>query len=169
MTAMTEPTPAETDPIDEPVRLVTTIDAIGDLPIGTRFGPSSWRPIPQQDIDAYARLSGDDNPIHVDAAAAAASPYGGRIAHGLLTLSMIVPHLREIYRVEGTGTGIVYGFDRIRFPHAVPAGASIRVRGEVAEATAIDGGWQVRLALVFELEGVAKPAVVAELILRHYR
>jgi acyl dehydratase len=87
----------------------------------------------------------------------------------MLTLSMVVPHLREIYRVSGTSTGIVYGFNKIRFPNAVPTGARIRVRGEVANVTEISGGWQVELALTFEVEGATKPAVYAELILRHYR
>jgi len=152
----------------ESPRLFVTIDEVGDI-AGATFGPSTWRPIPQEDIDLYAQLSGDDNPIHVDAAAAAKSPYGGRIAHGMLTLSMVVPHLREIYRVSGTTTGIVYGFNKIRFPNPVPSGAPIRVRGEVANVTEIDGGWQVELALTFEVEGATKPAVFAELILRHYR
>lgn len=146
----------------------TTIDEVSGL-TGTDFGPSTWRAIPQEDIDVYAQLSGDDNPIHVDADVAARSPFGGRIAHGMLTLSMVVPHLREIYRVSGTSTGIVYGFNKIRFPSPVPSGASIRVRGTVAEVTEVDGGWQVTLALVFEVEGGGKPAVVAELVLRHYR
>jgi acyl dehydratase len=135
----------------------TTIDEVGGL-AGTEFGPSTWRAIPQEDIDLYAQLSGDDNPIHVDAEAAARSPFG-----------MVVPHLREIYRVSGTSTGIVYGFNKIRFPSPVPSGASIRVRGTVAQVEEIAGGWQVTLALVFEVEGSAKPAVVAELVLRHYR
>lgn len=146
----------------------TTIDALPDL-VGAEFGPSSWREIPQADIDTYAVLTGDDNPIHVDAEAAAASPYGGRIAHGMLTLSMVVPHLREIYRVTGGGMGIVYGFDRIRFPNAVPSGARIRVSGTVMSVTDITGGYQVTLRLVFEVEGAEKPACVADLILRHYR
>ncbi|MGO1410120.1 MULTISPECIES: MaoC family dehydratase [unclassified Microbacterium] len=147
--------------------LITDIADVGAI-AGREFGPSSWREIPQADIDAYASLSGDDNPIHVDAEAAAASPYGGRIAHGMLTLSMVVPHLREIYRVEGTRTGIVYGFNKIRFPHPVRSGAPIRIRGSVADVARVDGGWQVALALVFETEGAPKPAVVAELVLRHY-
>lgn len=146
----------------------TTIDQVAHL-AGREFGPSTWRAIPQDDIDSYAQLSGDDNPIHVDAEAAARSPFGGRIAHGMLTLSMVVPHLREIYKVSGTSTGIVYGFNKIRFPSPVPSGARIRVRGTVAEVAEIDGGWQVTLALVFEVEGSAKPAVVADLVLRHYR
>lgn len=147
---------------------VSTIEEITGL-VGAELGPSSWREITQRDIDAYADLSGDDNPIHVDAQAAVASPYGGTIAHGMLTLSMVVRHLREIYRVTGASMGIVYGFDRIRFPNAVPSGTRIRVRGRVASVTEVAGGWQVMLPLTFELEGAEKPAVVAELILRHYR
>lgn len=146
----------------------TTIDEVPEL-LGTEFGPSTWREIPQDDIDLYAQLSGDDNPIHVDAEKAARSPYGGRIAHGMLTLSMVVPHLREIYKVAGTSTGIVYGFNRIRFPQAVPSGGRIRVHGRVAGVEEVAGGYQVTLALTFEVEGFDKPAAVAELVLRHYK
>lgn len=149
-------------------RVFTTIEEVGDI-AGREFGPSTWRAIPQEDIDLYAQLSGDDNPIHVDAEVAARSQFGGRIAHGMLTLTMVVPHLREIYRVTGTTTGIVYGFNKIRFPTAVPSGANIRVRGTVAQVEEVPGGWQVTLALTFEVEGATKPAVVAELVLRHYR
>lgn len=147
---------------------VSTIDEVEGL-VGTAFGPSSWREIPQEDINLYADLSGDDNPIHVDAEIAAKSPYGGTIAHGMLTLSMIVVHLREIYRVTGAGMGIVYGFNKIRFPNAVPAGSRIRVHGHVGSVSAVPGGWQVELALTFELEGAEKPACVAEIVLRYYR
>jgi len=151
--------------------LHTAVVAIDDLPalVGRELGPSTWRPITQDDIDVYADLTGDDNPIHVDPVAAAASPYGGRIAHGMLTLGMVVRHLREIYRVSGAGMGIVYGFNRIRFPQAVPSGARIRVHGRIAEVTEIPGGVQVAVALTFEVEDAAKPAVAAELVLRHYR
>jgi len=155
-------------PTSPPARAFATIDELASL-AGVAFGPSTWRAIPQDDIDLYARLSGDDNPIHVDAEAAARSPFGGRIAHGMLTLSMVVPHLREIYKVSGTTTGIVYGFNKIRFPNAVPSGARIRVSGTVADVAEVEGGWQVTLALVFDVEGASKPAVVAELVLRHYR
>jgi acyl dehydratase len=161
---MTDNSPAP----GETAHVFTTIDEVGSI-VGREFGPSTWRAIPQDDIDLYAQLSGDDNPIHVDAEAAAKSQFGGRIAHGMLTLSMVVPHLREIYKVSGTTTGIVYGFNKLRFPNAVPSGANIRVRGTVAQVEEIPGGWQVTLALIFEVEGATKPAVAAELVLRHYR
>lgn len=152
----------------EMMQVFTTIDEVGGI-TGLEFGPSTWRSIPQEDIDLYAQLSGDDNPIHINAEVAGRSQFGGRIAHGMLTLTMVVPHLREIYRVKGTSTGIVYGFNKIRFPTAVPSGASIRVRGTVAQVEEVPGGWQVTLALTFEVEGATKPAVAAELVLRHYR
>lgn len=137
--------------------------------VGAELGPSTWRTITQDDIDVYADLTGDDNPIHVDEAAAAASPFGGRIAHGMLTLSMVVRHLREIYRVSDASMGIVYGFNRIRFPRPVPSGEQIRVSGRIAAVEEIPGGLQVTLALIFELPDAEKPAVAAELIVRHYR
>lgn len=148
--------------------MISSIDEVESL-VGAELGPSSWRVIPQEDINLYADLTGDDNPIHVDQEIAAQSPYGGTIAHGMLTLSMIVVHLREIYRVTGAGMGIVYGFNKIRFPNAVPAGARIRVHGHVESVTPVANGWQVVLPLTFELEGATKPACVAEIILRHYR
>ena len=150
---------------------MTLTVSLEDLPglLGRDLGPSTWQRITQDDIDVYAELTGDDNPIHVDAAAAASSPYGRRIAHGMLTLSMVVRPLREIYRVSGAGMGIVYGYNRIRFPQAVPAGARIRVSGKVVDVTEIADGYQVTLALTFEVEGAAKPAIAAELVLRHYR
>ena len=137
--------------------------------VGRELGPSTWRPITQDDIDVYADLTGDDNPIHVDEVAAAASPYGGRIAHGMLTLGMVVRHLREIYQTSGARTGVVYGFNRIRFPHAVPSGARIRVRGTIADVTDVGDAVHVTLPLVFEVEGADKPAVAAEIVLRHVR
>ncbi|MDQ1204702.1 MaoC family dehydratase [Microbacterium sp. SORGH_AS_0862] len=151
--------------------MTTDAIAIEDLPAarGRELGPSSWYPITQDDIDVYADLTGDDNPLHVDEAAAAASPFGGRIAHGMLTLSMVVLPLREIYRVSGASAGIVYGFDRIRFPAPTPSGGRIRLAGRIAEVEDRGDALQVTLALTFEVEGSTKPGVVAELILRHFR
>ncbi|NEE00480.1 MaoC family dehydratase [Phytoactinopolyspora halotolerans] len=135
---------------------------------GAGFGPSSWREIGQDDIDVFARLTGDDNPIHVDADAAAKSPYGTRIAHGLLTLSCVVPMMREVFSVTGAAMGINYGLNRVRFPAAVPAGARIRIHGQVIEVTEIAGGWQTVVSVTYEVEGGEKPACVAEFVLRYY-
>lgn len=145
-----------------------TIDELPQLQ-GSTFGPSDWRTVPQSEVDLYAQLSGDDNPIHVDADFAAATPFGGRIAHGLLTVSVAVPLLRQVFRVTGMGMGINYGMNRLRFPAPVPAGSRIRIAGRVAEVTVIDGGLQATVVVEVEVEGNPKPACVAELVLRYYR
>ena len=145
-----------------------TIDELPDLE-GATFGPSSWREITQDEVNLYAKVSGDDNPIHLDADFAASTPFGTRIAHGLLTLSLVVPHMREIFKVTGVGMGINYGMNKVRFPAPVPAGSRVRVHGRIKSVTDIGGGWQVEVPVSFEIEGVEKPACVAELVLRYYK
>jgi acyl dehydratase len=145
-----------------------TIDELPDLE-GRTFGPSSWRQITQDEVDVYARLSGDDNPIHIDEEFAASTPFGTRIAHGLLTLSLVVPHMREVFQIREVGMGINYGLNKVRFPAPVPVGSRIRVHGSVKSVTDIGGGWQVEVPVIFEIEGSDKPACAAELVLRYYR
>lgn len=144
---------------------------VEDLPQleGATFGPSSWREVTQDDVDRYAQLSGDDNPIHLDADFAAATPFGTRIAHGMLTLGLVVPLMREVFQVSGASMGINYGLNKVRFPAPVPVGARIRVHGHVAEVADVGGGWQVVVPVTYEVEGSEKPACVAELVLRYYR
>jgi acyl dehydratase len=149
-------------------RLSTSIDELPSVK-GRCFGPSSWRTVTQDDIDDFARVSGDHNPVHVDPAFAAATPYGTTIAHGLLTLSLVVPLLDEIFEVTGAGLGINYGLNRLRFPAPVPAGSRIRVVAEITEVTEVTGGFQVLVPVTWEIESAAKPAAAAELVLRYYR
>ncbi|GAA3756242.1 MaoC family dehydratase [Microbacterium kribbense] len=149
-------------------KVSVTVDQLPQL-AGKKFGPSSWRPVTQDEVDLYARLSGDDNPIHVDADFAASTPFGTRIAHGLLTLSLVVPLMREVFEVTEVGMGINYGFNRVRFPAPVPVGASIRVHGEVTKVTDVGGGWQIEVPITFEVDSGSKPACVAELVLRYYK
>ena len=105
----------------------TTIDDVGSI-VGMEFGPSGWRAIPQEDIDLYARLSGDDNPIHVDAEAAARSPFGGRIAHGMLTASLV----STVLGTRLPGPGAVYISQSVRFLAPVRIGDTVIARAEVA-------------------------------------
>ena len=135
---------------------------------GLEFGPSSWREVTQETINAFARLTGDDNPIHVDAAFAAESPFGTRIAHGLLTLSLVIPHLRDIFHVEGSGLNLNYGLNRLRFPAPVPSGSRIRASGRVDDVTDLGTGFQLVVPLTFEVEGGSKPVCVAEFVFRYY-
>lgn len=145
-----------------------TIEELPGL-AGRSFGPSDWREVTQEQVDLFAKVSGDDNPIHIDADFAAATPFGTRIVHGLLTLSLVVPHMREVFEITEVGMGINYGLNRVRFPAPVPVGSRIRVRGEVGEVTDLDGGWQIVVPVTFEIEGGTKPVCVAELVLRYYK
>lgn len=135
---------------------------------GVTFGPSEWMTVPQESVDQYAAVTGDRNPIHLDADFAAATPFGTRIAHGLLTLGLVVPMMAEVFEVTGASMGVNYGMNRVRFPAPVPVGSRIRVHGEVATVTEVAGGWQIETPVTFEIEGGTKPACVAELVLRYY-
>ncbi|WP_159501610.1 MaoC family dehydratase [Microbacterium sp. 18062] len=136
---------------------------------GADFGPSSWRTVTQEEVNLFARVTGDPNPIHLDADFAAGTPFGQRIVHGLLTLSLVVPQLDEVFEVTGAGMGINYGLNRVRFPAPVPVGARIRIRGTVSSVVEIDGGYQLEVPVTFDVEGSEKPACVAEFVLRLYR
>lgn len=148
--------------------LTTPIDDLPTL-VGRTFGPSSWREITQEEVTEYARLSGDDNPVHLDPDFAAKTPFGGTIVHGYLTLGLVAPLMAEIFAVTGVGVGINYGLDRLRFPAPVPVGSRVRVVGEVLAVDSIAGGFQVSSRVTFEIEGGTKPACVADMVLRYYK
>jgi len=148
--------------------LSTPVEDLSHLE-GASFGPSDWREVTQDDVDLYARVSGDDNPIHLDADFAAATPFGGTIAHGMLTLGLVVPLMREVFEVTGFSMGVNYGMNKVRFPAPVPVGSRIRVRGDVLAVEPIADGSQIVVRVVFDVEGSEKPACVAELVLRYYR
>lgn len=152
----------------ESTKISTTVDGLPEL-VGHAFGPSSWRRVTQEDVRAYADVSGDHNPIHIDPEAGARSPFGRTVVHGYLTLSLVVPLMAEVFTVADMGTGMNYGLDRLRFPAPVPVDGRIRLRGEILETTPVDGGHQIKVGLTFEAEGSTKPACVAELVLRYYK
>lgn len=136
--------------------------------VGTTFGPSSWREVTQDEVNRFADLTGDHNPVHLDEAFAASTPFGGTIAHGYLTLALVVPLMAEILEVTGVGTGINYGLDRLRFPAPVRVGSRIRVTSRLAEVTDVPGGHQAVYENTVEAEGQAKPAVAAVMVVRYY-
>lgn len=148
--------------------LSTPIDELPTL-VGRSFGPSSWRQITQEEVAAFAELSGDKNPVHLDPVFAAATPFGGTIVHGYLTLSLVVPLMAEVFEVTDMGVGINYGIDRLRFPAPVLVGGRVRVVGEVLSVTEVAGGFQVAPRVTFEIEGGTKPACVVDMVLRYYR
>jgi acyl dehydratase len=135
---------------------------------GERLGPTAWRTLTQAQVDAFADLTEDHNPIHVDPAHAAKTPFGGTIVHGYFTVSLLAPLLDELLRVEGASLSINYGMDKLRFPAPVPVGARFRASAEVAEVSEIKGGVQIKVIASVEVEGSDKPALVAECLFRHY-
>jgi acyl dehydratase len=128
---------------------------------------SEWRPIEQERIDEFARATDDAQWIHVDPEAAAAGPFGTTIAHGFLTLSLVVPMFAEaLPPLEGYGMTLNYGLNRVRFTSPVPSGTRIRGRFLVEAIEPVAGGVQARVGARIELEGQEKPACVAELLFR---
>jgi acyl dehydratase len=143
-----------------------TVDGIDELRelVGETIGPSEWREVTQEMVDAFAELSGDDQWIHVDVERAKQqSPFGKTIAHGNLTLSMIDGFRRGLLESTGFKLGLNYGWNKVRFPAPVPTGSSIRASVEVLSVEDVGGGWfQVVQRWTVEVEGSEKPACVAE-------
>ena len=136
---------------------------------GDRFGPSSWTEIPQERIDAFAEATGDHQWIHVDPERAKKeSPYGGPIAHGYLTLSVLPAASYEVIPPPGSGMAINYGLNRVRFPAPVPVGSRVRAAFEVAGVDEAEWGTQVTMTATVEREGGDKPVCVAEVLFRYY-
>jgi len=148
-------------------------DAIpaADLPalVGRELGVSAWFVVDQARIDAFADATLDHQFIHVDPGRAAQTPFGGTIAHGLLSLSMIVHLCAELVpRLEHTRMLLNYGFDRVRFPAPVRSGRRIRARATLSGVDERGAGrFLLTLAVTIEIEGEPKPAVVAEWLSFH--
>ena len=138
---------------------------VEELEPALEAGPSSWVEVSQARIDEFARVTGDLQSIHVDPEMAAAGPFGTTVAHGLLTLSLVPAATYEVLPIEGV-TIVNYGLNRVRFPSPVPAGSRVRVSFRVESVEPVAGGVQAVLGAVVELDGGAKPACVAELVLR---
>ena len=135
--------------------------------VGTELGVSDWRIVTQQQVDGFADATDDHQWIHVDPERAAReSPYGATVAHGFLSLSLIVALVSEVVEVSDARIGINYGLDRVRFPAPVPVGSRIRGRVVLAGFETLEGGAQLRFAVTVEREGSEKPCVVAEWITR---
>jgi acyl dehydratase len=135
------------------------------LTAGAEPGPTGWLELSQERIDAFAAATDDRQSIHVDPKAAAAGPFGTTVAHGFLTLSLVVPLWNEVAPPHD-GVTLNYGVNRVRFPAPVPAGSRIRARFRVDALEEVAGGRQATIAVTVEREGSEKPVCVAELVLR---
>ncbi|MFI6072004.1 MaoC family dehydratase [Actinoplanes sp. NPDC051343] len=147
-----------------------TVDGADEIKAlaGRDLGASDWLEVTQERIDTFADATGDHQWIHVDAERAAAGPFGTTIAHGYLTLSLVIPLFGNLLKVSGTRMGVNYGLEKVRFPNPVRVGSRIRLAASVADVTEVTGGLQMTCDFTVEIEGQDKPACVARTIYRQY-
>ena len=133
---------------------------------GSELGPTEWMEITQDRVNLFADATDDHQWIHVDPERAAAGPFGGAIAHGLLTLSLLPHFTHQMYRVDNVALAVNYGYNKVRFITPVKVGANVRARAVISKIDQLDGAVQATMAITVEIEGSAKPAAVVESIVR---
>ena len=137
--------------------------------VGQEIGVSDWVEVSQARIDQFAEATGDHQWIHVDVERAKAeSPFGGPIAHGYLTLSLLVPLVSQTYTISDAKMGVNYGLNKVRFPAPVPVGSKVRARVTLKDVEEVAGGLQNTFAVTIEREGGDKPVCIAEWVTRVY-
>lgn len=152
--------------------MTTTVSTLADLAKleGESLGVSDWIEVTQERINTFAEATGDHQWIHTDPERAKAeSPFGGPIAHGYLTLSLIIPMWDEVLKVESVTTAVNYGLNKVRFTNPVPAGGKVRLNATLKAVEELPkGGVQVTVDGKIELDGSERPAVVVEAIYRFF-
>jgi acyl dehydratase len=136
--------------------------------VGETIGTTGWMAVTQDQVDRFADATGDHQWIHVDEERAADGPFGGTIAHGFLTLSLLPHFVKQTYRIEGTKMGVNYGLNRVRFTSPVPVGSKVRGNVELVDVADIEGGVQMTTKVTVEIEGSERPALVAEWLTRQF-
>jgi acyl dehydratase len=145
------------------MRILDDLDALAGI-TGEELGLSDWLEIDQERVDRFADATGDHQWIHVDRERASAGPFGGTVAHGYLTLSLIPLLGSQVFTLETPGAKLNYGVNKVRFPHPVRVGSRIRDRVTMGAVTDLATGKQLTLRHVIEIEGQDKPACVAETV-----
>ena len=145
------------------MRTFTSFDDL-TAAVGEDLGASDWLTIEQDRVDAFAEATGDHQWIHVDVPRATAGPFGGTIAHGYLTLSLVPMLGAQIFSLETPGAKLNYGVNKVRFPSPVPVGSRIRAHATVVAVAEVPAGRQVTFGWAIEIEGGTKPACVAETV-----
>jgi acyl dehydratase len=149
-------------------KTVNGLDGLKNLP-GTDLGSSDWLEVTQERVDTFAAATGDHQWIHVDEQRARSGPFGGTIAHGYLTLSLVIPLFNDLLEITGISMSVNYGLEKVRFPSPVPVGSKIRLTAEVLSVEEIKGdGVQMALTFTVQIDGSTKPACVAQALYRHY-
>ena len=145
------------------MRTFTDIDQLAAA-VGEELGVSDWLDIDQARVDLFADATDDHQWIHVDQERAAQGPFGGTIAHGYLTVSLIPALSQSIFSVETDGPRLNYGLNKVRFPNPVKVGSRVRARATLAELTDVPAGKQLVVRYTIEIDGEDKPACVAETV-----
>lgn len=150
--------------------MTKAVHALSDLPLllGQTLGVSDWVVIDQARIDAFAHATGDLQWIHVDPERAAAGPFGGTVAHGFLTLSLLPLMGNQAFDVSGSGMGVNYGLNKVRFPAPVPVNSRLRGHFKLLACEAVGPALQLSMEVSIEREGSDKPVCVAESLSRRY-
>ncbi|MEH6604393.1 MAG: MaoC family dehydratase [Pseudomonadales bacterium] len=136
--------------------------------VGEQLGKSDWLSVDQERINLFADATGDHQWIHVDPEKAKEGPFGGCIAHGYLTLSLVNLFLPQIIDVQNISMGVNYGCEKVRFPSTVPVGSRVRGSGELVQVDAVKGGVQAVVRVMVEVEGSERPACVVDTISRYF-
>ena len=136
--------------------------------VGQELGVSDWLAVDQARIDLFAQATGDHQWIHTDPARAAAGPFGATVAHGFLTLSLLPVLFETGFAIDDVRMGVNYGLNRVRFPAPVRVGSRLRGRFRLLAYEPLDGGAQLTVESVVELDGSDKPACVAESVSRRF-
>ncbi|GAB3158862.1 MaoC family dehydratase [Microbispora hainanensis] len=151
--------------------MTTTVHGLDEIKAlaGKDLGHSGWLEITQERVNTFADATDDHQWIHVDPVRAAAGPFGGPIAHGYLTLSLVIPLFSELLDIQGVKMSVNYGLEKVRFPSPVKVGGRIRLAAAVVSVEDVPGdGVQMLLDFTVEIDGATKPACVARVIYRHY-
>ena len=149
------------------MRVFTTADELLAA-AGEQLGTSDWMTVDQQRVNTFADATEDHQWIHIDPQRAADGPFGGTIAHGFLTLSLLPYLIFQTYRVDSATMTINYGLNKVRFPAPVPVGSAVRADVTLAETSEVTGGVQLVLRATVQIDGGSKPGCVADWVTRVY-
>ncbi len=147
------------------MKVFDNLDALAAA-AGTELGPTDWLEVTQDRVNLFADATEDHQWIHVDPEKAKTGPFGGTIAHGLLTLSLLPHFTHQLYRVDNIAMAINYGYNKVRFITPVRVGAKVRARAQISDVAKLEGAVQATMTVTVEIDGSEKPAAVAESIIR---
>jgi acyl dehydratase len=150
--------------------MTLVVNGLGELAarVGSHLGYSDWLSVTQDRVDRFADATGDHQWIHVDPERARSGPFGGTIAHGYLTLSLVSALWSQLADLRGVAVKVNYGLNKVRFPAPLPVGSKVRLGATLAAVKEVPGGVEAVLDFVVECDGSPKPVCVAQVVHRYY-